>query len=234
MKEMKKMKHFYPYCLIVILTFWLSNLKSQILLNVLGGNQSFYSSDWNKDLTYSFSFKSSVEIPIYKKHKILSLVPNIRYQTTDLAYDYISYEHKGTRTFFEIINQEFYEIGKLTDVKIEMNKFLFGIAFQSRIIDELYLNLGPGVSLNTYKNLYGLSESNFHNYQIDLSSLKLPSNWNIFYSANLIYRFPITERFLVLLAGEFIYHQAFSLDELYIEKITQNSFHLEIGAGYRL
>lgn len=222
------------YCLVLVLIFSVSNLISQIQVNITAGSQSIYSSDWSIDRSYSSSFKCSAEIPFSQKFKKIAIVPHFRYQNSDLTYDFISYNHQGTGKFSEFFNGSIFEYGTFTDVKFRMNKFLFGVAFQHRIIDELYLSIGPGVSLNTYKNLGGLSGSNFHYYQIDLSTFKLPSNWNIFYSTNISYKFPLTERLKVIFGGEFIYHQAFSLDDLYIEKITQNSFHLEVGAGYRL
>jgi len=205
--------------------------QGQMKFNIMGGNQILNSSDWSDNSNYDFSIKASLEIPISKKNSNYTIVPNIRYQKDDLFYDYTSYNHKGTRTF--IYGYEYFEYGQFQDVKFMMNKYLFGINFQSRIIDQLYMSLGSGMSMNVYKNLRGKSTSNLHYYEIDLAQYELETNVNAYYSVNLQYKFPIIDKIDIVFGSEFIYHQKFNIDVLNILEISQYSFHLEVGVGYR-
>lgn len=216
--------------ILLVFSFCINSTFAQIKLNITGNNQIFYSSDWNEKANYNFSAKAYLEIPISKKLKDFTLVPHVRYQKDDLFYQYLSYDHKNTKFF--IFNEAYYETGKFEDVRFAMDKYLIGLSIQRRIIDQLYLSLGSGVSLNVYSDLQGQSSSNLHYYNIDLSTYKLPTDQNVYYSVNLQYKFQISSKIDIILGSEYVKHISKNIMDLNIVDLRQHSFHLEIGAGY--
>jgi hypothetical protein len=222
---------FTLYSILIVVGLCYNSIYAQVKFNISGNSQIFYSSDWNERPNNDFSVKASLEIPISKKHKDFSIVPHFRYQKDDLFYEYLSYNHNNTRFF--IFNDAYYEYGQFKDVRFTMDKYLFGLNIQRRIIDQLYLSLGSGVSMNVYNDLQGQSSSYFHYYDIDLSAYELPSDMNVYYSINLQYKFQVFPKLDIIFGGEFIKHQKIDIKDLNILGLKQHSFHFDIGLGYR-
>lgn len=229
-KQKYFMIKFTTNSILFLVSLCFNSINAQVKLNITGNNQIFYSSDWNEEPNYNFSIKAYLEIPISKKLKDFTIVPHFRYQKDDLFYQYLSYDHNNTK--FLIFNEAYYEFGQFEDVRFIMDKYLFGLNIQRRIIDQLYLSLGSGVSMNVYSALQGQSSSNLHYYDIDLSTYELPSDLNAYYSINLQYKFQISRKIDIILGSEYINHQNNDIIDLNIMDLRQHSFHIEIGAGY--
>jgi|GEM_PF-5852779 len=221
---------FTLYSILIVVGLCCNSTYAQVKFNIIGNNQFFYSSDWNEEPNYGFSLKAYLEIPIGEKLKDFSIVPHFRYQKDDLFYQYISYNHSNTKFF--IFNEPYYEYGQFEDVRFTMDKYLFGINIQYRIIDQLYLSLGSGVSMNVYSDLQGQSSSNFHYYDIDISAYELSSDMNAYYSINLQYKFQVSRKIDIIIGSEYIHHQKIDIKDINILGLQQRAFHFEVGAGY--
>lgn len=224
------MRIFFLNTIWIVFSFCVNITNAQVKFNIVAGDQLLYSSDWKDGANHTMSVKAYLEIPIIKKFKDFKVVLSGRNQKDKLYYNYISYEHENTRTTF--LDYYYYEHGILEDVKFTMNKYLLGINLQHRIIKELYLSLGYGVSINKYDDLQGESTSSLHYYNINLAGNKVFSNYNGYYSFNLQYKFQILPKVNMILASEFVKHQKINISDLNIYGLRQYAFHFDIGVGY--